>query len=299
MFRSALKKLRLFDVTMTSGNLLPNMLYNKKQLLKRIVYENTPDKVEIGFFDNFININNFGHPSSGGPRQTRKISLSDTLQLYNYSKQLKQNIKNPCLFYTVVPVDNNFLKILALLNVDNISINTSISETHLKTYMKVPLDKTKEILTENFKKGCMFKNVKLYVSCISTCSIEGKQNPSKVIDEILYYNSLGGINDICLYDNYGLLKFYDLKSIVDILSRNMNIDKLNMRLYNPSTYDRENIYNNEKIINYCIENNIYKFDVINEVINDTVSKNKNNILTYGDIYNDEEFVNAYGVYCNG
>ena len=295
MFRSALKKLRLFDVTMTSGKLLPNMLHNKKQLLKRIVYENTPDKVEIGFFDNFININKFGHPSSGGPRQTQNISLSDTLQLYNYSKQLKQNNKNPCLFYTVVPVDNNFLKILALLNVDNISINTSISETHLTTYTKVPLDKTKEILTENFKKGCMFKNVKLYVSCISNCSIEGKQNPSKVIDEILYYNSLGGINDICLYDNYGLLKFYELKSIIDILSRNMNIDKLNMRLYNPSTYDRENVYNNEKIINYCIENNIYKFDVINEVINDTVSKNKNNILTYGDIYNDEEFVNAYGI----
>ena len=295
MFRSALKKLRLFDVTMTSGKLLPNMLHNKKQLLKRIVYENTPDKVEIGFFDNFININKFGHPSSGGPRQTQNISLSDTLQLYNYSKQLKQNNKNPCLFYTVVPVDNNFLKILALLNVDNISINTSISETHLTTYTKVPLDKTKEILTENFKKGCMFKNVKLYVSCISNCSIEGKQNPSKVIDEILYYNSLGGINDICLYDNYGLLKFYELKTIIDILSRNMNIDKLNMRLYNPSTYDRENVYNNEKIINYCIENNIYKFDVINEVINDTVSKNKNNILTYGDIYNDEEFVNAYGI----
>lgn len=295
MLRAVIHKLKICDVTMTNSNILPNFLHVKQQFLLKNLCENRPNRMEIGIltddykhkykYNNYKPISRIGHSSAQWPLNIDPtLQIADTLQLYNYATQLQVKNKTPCQMYVTLPIHTVFQNKLNPLNVCNIAINTSLSDSFLREYSAHSLKMTKAILTNAFQTKIAQQNVKLNIACISYCKLEGKQDLKKIVQEILYYDSLVGIDDICLCDTYGMLQFKDFKALIDILLNHMDITKINIRLHNWSPHNSVPLHNNEKIIQYCIQNNIYKFDVVR----DDTKPNTVNVLNYASLIEDVE-----------
>jgi len=223
------------------------------------------------------------------------LQMYKTQQLCNFAEQIQaqqiqaQQIQaqhmqgehiqeTPCQIYKVLPI-NRLSELKTKQYYGNIAINSALSDKFLREYTAHSLKVTKDILTDVFHKKNTSQKVKLNIACISHCELEGKQPLDKIIREILYYNGLAGIDDICLYDTYGMLQYEEFKTIIDALLREkMDVTKINLRLHNfkYAHYSSRLQTNNEAIIKYAIQNRIYKFDIVQ---NDT-NNNFNNVLTY-------------------
>jgi hypothetical protein len=303
MFLSAINKLKLFDVTMTNCSKFYNLtLSNKVKAVGQILYEHTPDSIELGGLPSLVNvgyanannriINNRVVCDNKYSITDNKHSLNDTVNLYNYVKQFSFKHKINCKPFILLPLKPIILNQAREIQVENISLVTSLSNTFLKRFTSNNLENTKSILSANIPVS-HFSNVKLYITCLSSCDFEGIQNTNKIVNEILYYNSIRGITELCLSDTYGELGFKEFKEIIDALANKMDVNKLSIRLcikkqytVQDSVLKRQNI---ENIIQYCIENKIYKFDVVNDM--------NNYVLSYGKLYElvDDRAVLAY--YC--
>ena len=112
---------------------------------------------------------------------------------------------------------------------------------------------------EGLKNINWVNNIKLYLSCINECPIEGEINKNIIIDEIAYYANNHRnykINEICLSDTCGTLTFNDYKYILDgCMDKNIPMDLLSLHLH---------VGNNnevEKIIRYSLLKKMNTFDV--------------------------------------
>ena len=284
--------LKLFDVTMKDGLQSIPKIYTideKKIILKRIMNVYKPYSLEIGSI-----------VSSNIVPQ-----MKYSYKLYNYANSLynktnpttklqenqnqNQN-KKKCNFYLSVPPTTKYLDIAKQLNIKNISLTTSVSNPFQLKMSNQTIQETKDIIKDSLKTSNPFDNVKLYVSCITNCPIKGKIDNDHIINELYEYLHIDGISEVCLTDTCGNIRYSDFIHIIDYLNIEMNykLNKLSLHLH----YNNErNYYTIDNIINYAINNNIYKFDVTsfeniyfgNGYITIDLKKFNNN-LTYDRLY---------------
>jgi isopropylmalate/homocitrate/citramalate synthase len=235
----------LFDVSLRDG--IQNAAVSeyptekKIEIFEKIIHTENPQKIEIG--------------SIASPRFLP--IMKDTIQLY---KQIMGNKPEKTDIYVLVPSISK-LNIAIYNNIYNYSFITSTSNAfQLKNTCRT-IEKTKADFTEMFERiDRVAKNTrkKLYISCIDHCPIIGQIPLDKIIEELLYYNTHYQFDEICLSDTCGNLTFESFEYIVDnVTLLGMNVDKLALHLH----ISPHNIDNSTKILKYCFENELNKFDI--------------------------------------
>lgn len=264
-------KIKYFDVSLRDGLQSIKEIYSlekKKYLLNEILKKYNPDSIEIGSI------------------VSSKImpQMGNSLELYKYTQEL--NIQN---VYLLTP---NLKSIYVALNnnVKNFSLITSVSDEFQKKNINKTLIQTKDELKDIIsliKKNKDTRKIKLYVSCINECPIQGKINNKTIIEELDFYveNFLKSVDEICLSDTCGTLSFYDFKEIIDNLNKSYGEDfikKISLHLHK-----NKNDNNLNNILKYAILNGIYRIDVScleSGGCSITIDENKlNNNLHYDDI----------------
>ena len=297
-----------FDITMSSGlKSIPKIytLDEKKTILNNIMSTYNPHSLEIG--------------SLISPRLVRQ--MSNSYELYNYANNLYNAPKpintqyltnyqnqNVCDFYLLVPPTKEYIDIAKKLNIRNISIITSVSQQFYKkskntnTNKHQSIEETKTIIKDSLKIPNSFDNVKIYLSCVTNCPIEGQMDKKHIIEEVYDYLHIDGISEVCLSDTCGNMKYSDFTYIIDNLNikLNFNLDRIGLDLH-INYNDETKYYILDKIIEYATNNNIYRFNVssfeniyfCNGHVTIDVSTFNNNI-TYDRIY--EALFNNYNKY---
>jgi pyruvate/oxaloacetate carboxyltransferase len=100
--------------------------------------------------------------------------------------------------------------------------------------------------------------VKLYISCINECPIEGKISLSKIINHIYCLNMLN-FDKICLSDTCGSLTNSEFIKIMDSILKNIKIDVSKISLHLHIKPERENEV--EDIVHTALDYGINEFDV--------------------------------------
>ena len=262
---------KLFDVSLRDGLQSMKKIYRlseKKDLLHKIIDKYKPDSIEVGsIVDSRI-----------------LPQMHDSLKLYKYCRELELNncyLLTPNLYSVKMGIRNE---------VNNFSLITSVSDEFQKKNVNKTLNETKSELNQMYDilNNNKIDNIKLYISCVRECPINGPIDINFIIDEIEYYsNTYERINELCLSDTCGTLTFSDFKILLDKLSIFNNhklLDKLSLHLHKNKNVDQT--YN---IINYAYLNGIYSYDVscldsggCSVTIN---NDNLNNNLHYDDYKN--------------
>lgn len=239
---------------------------------------------------------NYSFPVNNNNNNNNKYKSIINQNKTDYICESDDNAIN-CDFYLLVPPVKRMVEIAINNNIKNISTITSVSNLFQQKNIKMSCNDTKKALNDLIiNNPFQFENIKLYISCITHCPINGKQDNDYIINEILYYSQLNHINELCLSDTCGTMEFTDFKYILDTLSSCMKMsdfNKISLHLH----VDEKNIKNVNKIIDYSLKNDMYNFDVTSFtdiggcVV--TMDKNKNKIngnLTYNQIL---EPINLY------
>ena len=267
--------IRKFDITMRDGLQSIPKIYTideKKIILNNIMSTYKPKSLEIG--------------SIISPRLVPQMKNSYELYKYaNYMYNYKSKIKgkgngngngkgkgnckgngngnlNKCDFYLCVPPTYQYLEIAKKLKIRNILLNTSVSNQYqIKNYNQ-SIQETKDIIKYALKEPNTFDNVKLYVSCITHCPIQGKQDNDHIVNELYEYLHIDGITEVCLSDTCSNMSYCDFRHIIDYLNIEMNykLNKLSLDLH-ININDEKKYYIIDNIIYYAIKNKIYKFNV--------------------------------------
>jgi isopropylmalate/homocitrate/citramalate synthase len=281
--KNILSKLKLFDVSLRDGlQSIPKIyeLHEKKRMLSKIIHQYRPHQMEIGSIvsynvlpqmKNSIELykyatdkyatdkyatNKYATNKYTTNKYDNKISLTPKYDFINDDLyELDDNIK--CDFFLLVPPIKSYIERASINNIKNISLITSVSESFQKKNIHRSIIDTKRALNDSLSHENQFTNIKLYISCITNCPIEGNINNDYIINEIIYYSKLKNVTNLCLSDTCGNMEFIDFKYIIDNLLLNINIDILSLHLH----VNKNNYINIEKIIDYAISNKIYKFDV--------------------------------------
>jgi hydroxymethylglutaryl-CoA lyase len=233
----------LFDVSLRDGIQSANPalypLNHKKQLFDKILTTYTPTHMEVG--------------SIVSPKVLQ--IMSDSLDVYAYAKS-----KTDKRMFLLVP---NMAGLKTALNAgaDGVSFITSVSDSFQLKNTKKTLIQTKIELNDMcYYTKTLLPNtyIKLYISCINQCPIDGKLNDDDIVREILCYSDNTHISELCLSDTCGTLSYKSLKYIVDkLIAYRVPINKLSLHLHvNPD--EKENVVD---ILFYCFEKGINKFDV--------------------------------------
>jgi hypothetical protein len=116
--------------------------------------------------------------------------------------------------------------------------------------------------------------VKLYVSCINECPIEGKIDNDFIVNKLLMINKMN-VDNICLSDTCGTLDVDDFEYIVDTCNF-FGLPSSKLSLHFHVKNGREDIV--EKIIHKALDRRIINFDVsLLETGGCSVTMNKNQI----------------------
>jgi len=197
-----LGKPRPFDVSLRDGlQSLPigeiYTLDKKKEIYQYICDKYNPSYLEIGSI------------------VSKKVLpiFKDSIELFNY---YKNNEKNN---YLLVPNLNNLYTALDV-GCTNISLIKSVSDSFQLKNTKKNIDETKrelyEMLTFIENNNKIYKaNIKLYISCINECPIEGKISITKIINEINFYYNTFKPDILCLSDTCGTLSNGAFVKIID------------------------------------------------------------------------------------
>jgi hydroxymethylglutaryl-CoA lyase len=244
----------LFDVSLRDG--LQGLskerqetftLNKKKDIFHNIMFNYKPKNIEIGSLVN------------------PKILpiMEDSLQLYDYADNFIKNVeKTETNLYIVVPNEKGFNMGISR-GIKNYSFLTSVSNSFQKRNVNKTLLETKKELKKIFKimetQNTHEFKTKLYISCITDCPLEGKMDNDYIIHEILYYNAdFPNIDEFCLSDTCGSLKFEDYKYIVEnCVFFGLQPSKISLHLH----VKKQNIEEIKQIVKYSMDNNINRFDV--------------------------------------
>jgi hypothetical protein len=195
-----------FDVTLRDG--LQNLSKEQENIYT------TNKKREI--YATVWNTHNVYNTEIGSVVSNRVLPIfSDTVELFNYVEDC------PINNYILFPSKEKLLKTIYDVNITNFSFITSVSNSF-------QLKNTKMNVNDNYSqlkfmidiienKNIYNKtpiNIKLYVSCINECPIEGKIDNDYIIKNILELNKLN-VTNICLSDTCGTLCADDFEYIVD------------------------------------------------------------------------------------
>jgi hypothetical protein len=142
--------------------------------------------------------------------------------------------------------------------VDNFSFITSVSNAFQKKNANKTLAETKQEMQQMFNSITPNNTIKLYVSCINECPLIGQIDNDYIVNELLLYEKNYAINELCLSDTCGTLKFEDFEYIIDnCLYFGLPAKKLSLHLH----YSPNNLEETKQIIHYAFDKNINKFDV--------------------------------------
>ena len=274
---------QLFDVTLRDGiqTMKPeDISYNKKiDMFRDIVKHMQPQKIEIGSF------------------VSSKILpiMKDTDQLYQECSQILDNY-NPLPellsssemrpysipeLYVLIPPTFERYNQACLNDVNNLSLITAVSEEFLIKNTNINQNDT--VRTISKINQISDKKIKLYISCINECPIQGILDNDIVINNILFYHN-ENFDNICLSDTCGTLSFKDYKYIIDeCISFGVKPNNVSLHLH-----INKNIKETVNIIRYSLNKKINKFDVSaieNGGCSVTMDKNRmHHNLTYDVFY---------------
>jgi len=248
-----------FDVTLRDG--LQSLskeeqstftTYNKLALYNTITSSYNPKSIEVGSI------------------VSEKVLpvFKDTIEIVEmlYDKHF-----NDCLFqkekrksnFVLVPNYNKLKSVINNPKINHFSFITSVSNSFQQKNTKMSLEESDndiyEMLYElddnNYRKRKPF--VKLYVSCINECPIEGKIDNDFIVNRILNLNKMN-VDKICLSDTCGSLTEDDFEYIVDTCSYfGFPFSKFSLHLHVKKERETEI----EKIIHKALDRKIINFDV--------------------------------------
>lgn len=241
---------RAFDITLRDGLQSLTHLEQKyftteikKTLYQSIIENYNPKNIEIGscvnkkllpIFNDNEDILTFAENFNRHNNLFNNYVLVPNLdQLIN---AMNIGFKN---FSFITSVSNSFqiknTKISLIENYDNINnMMAYLDDSRLKDY-----------------------NIKLYVSCISKCPIEGNIMINTIIDNLVKLNKLKP-DKICLSDTCGELEPVQLYNIIQgLISNHIDLSKISLHLHVKP--DRESIV--EQLFHLALDYGIYEFDV--------------------------------------
>lgn len=249
------KKLKpqLFDVTLRDG--LQGLTKEQQQqftfvekvnLYHKIMFIQKPTNIEIGSLVS----------------ETILPIFKDTCRFASYIFQYNESDpdKVQTSDYVVVPNQNKLIEAIKNTNIKNFSFITSVSNSFQLKNTKMNLDNSdKEIYEMLYKleEITVKPNIKLYVSCINECPIEGKLDNNFIVHRILQLSKMN-VENICLSDTCGTLEIDDFEYIIETcLYFGLQPSILSLHLHvKPG---RE--YITEKIIHKALDYKIVLFDV--------------------------------------
>jgi len=223
---------------------------NKKiELYNKIVYNHFPKNIEIGSI------------------VSEKILpiFKDTIELNINLLNNKLSNKNVCNNFILIPNVQQLLKVIYQKEVNNFSFITSVSESFQKKNTKMSLQESDKDLVEMmyllddhlYHKSPL---VKLYVSCINECPIEGKIDNNIIIERICDLYNYVKPNKLCLSDTCGTLNVEDFVYIVDnCYNKGVPYTILSLHLHVQRLPERE--LEVEKIFHKALDRKINEFDV--------------------------------------
>ena len=253
-----LGKPRPFDVTLRDG--LQALSKEEQNKLT------TEDKLQI--YHNIISIHNPKNIEIGSIVSEKVLPVfKDTLKISEilYDFQLKRKEKRQNNF-VVIPNKEKFKSVINNSKINHFSFITSVSNSFQKKNTKMTLEESdKDIydmlyeLDDNINTIIRSKKpfVKLYVSCVNECPIEGKIDNDFIVNRILNLNKMN-VDNICLSDTCGSLNEEDFEYIVDTCAYfGLPLSKFSLHLH----VKREREAEIQRIIHKALDRKIIKFDV--------------------------------------
>jgi isopropylmalate/homocitrate/citramalate synthase len=244
-----------FDVTLRDGlqalskDEQNEFTTNKKlEIYKHIILRHKPTNVEIGSL------------------VSEKVLpiFKDTLQfledINNYQNEALTEKTN---HFIVVPNKDKLKAIINNNNINCLSFITSVSKSFQLKNTKMNLEQSDqeiyEMLYELDENLVRTKKpiVKLYVSCINECPIEGKIDNDFIVNRILKLSKMN-VENICLSDTCGTITTEDFEYIIEsCLFFGLAPSKISLHLHVKN--DKENEV--ESLIHKALDFKINKFDV--------------------------------------
>jgi len=274
----------LFDVSLRDGiqGMRPEeMPYNKKvTIFNEIMHNMNPNSFEVG--------------SLVSPKVLP--IMKDSVRLYDECSQIIENInpvdellmsgdkeyKTPPNIYLLVPPKMKKIEEAVKKGINNMSLITSVSDGFMKKNTRMTTREAKKIIS-NVYLNKFAKNVKLYLSCVNECPIDGRIDTVKIIENILFYEKY--CDELCISDTCGTLTYKHYKIIIDnCISQGINVEKISLHLH----ANNENYKNVENIIRYSLNKGVRRFDLSAQNEGGcSVTMNKSQIknnLTYDTFY---------------
>jgi isopropylmalate/homocitrate/citramalate synthase len=246
-----MQKINLFDVSLRDG-------------LQGLTIEEQLSYKPIDIINLYYNIKEKYNPKQmeiGSIVSNKLLPIfHNSDSLYNYVEycQLEpseQKIKH----YILIPNENKFEYVDKFIGLNNISFISSVSESFQHKNTKLSLsDNYQQIynMVQKINKSNASHSIKLYISCINECPIEGKIDNNVIVEKIIKYQELKP-DILCLSDTCGTLTNEDFKYIISCLKDNKINNNISLHLHvKPG---RENEV--EKIIHTALDYEIYNFDV--------------------------------------
>jgi len=244
-------KVRPFDVTLRDGlqgltkeQQLTMKPADKVELYYQIKQKYKPQNMEIGSI-----VSNKVLPI-----------FQDSDSFFNWIEWCQLEPDEPKINnFILIPNETQFQNINKFIGLSNFSFITSVSESFQMKNTKMSLDTTFQQLNNmihTLDDEPEHHTVKLYVSCVNECPIEGKINNNIVIDQILKYQQLKP-DILCLSDTCGTLTLDDFTYIIDNLNKDKNYNNISLHLHvKPGREDEV-----EQIIHKALDFGITSFDV--------------------------------------
>jgi len=263
-----LGKPKPFDVSLRDGlQSLPAeqhatfTLDRKIQLYKQIMEQHEPEQIEIGSIT------------------SNKVFpiFNDSKDLLEYARYQRQETNH----FMLIPNKYKLLDLLADINIKSdvsherdckyISFITSVSDAFQKKNTKKTIAETREEITDMIhildtisspnasEKSDENYHIKLYISCINECPLQGKINNDFIVEEIVkYHTQTKHIHNICLSDTMGTLHDQDFTYIIDKCNQQgVPFSKFSLHLH----VNRKHKSSTETIFYSALDRNITLFDV--------------------------------------
>jgi len=193
--------------------------------------------------------------------------FKDTLELFEIltnirSKDYITNQKKEN-YFIVIPNQNKLDSVLKNPKFNYFSFITSVSNSFQLKNTKMSLEESDRDIYEMLYELDVSKYrsrppfVKLYVSCINECPIEGKVDNDFIVHRLLTLNKMN-VDSICLSDTCGTLNEEDFEYIVDTCAFfGLPLSKFSLHLHVHKNREKEV----EKIIHKALDRKIINFDV--------------------------------------
>jgi len=253
-----LGKPKPFDVTLRDG--LQSLAKEEQQNLT------TSDKLKL--YHN-ISIHRPKNIEIGSIVSEKVLPVfKDTLEIFETLTKLRSkdyminNQKNEN-YFILIPNQNKLYSVVNNPKINYFSFITSVSNSFQLKNTKMTLEESDKDIYEMLYELDVSKHrgsppfIKLYVSCINECPIEGKINNDLIVDRLVTLNKMS-VDSICLSDTCGTLNEADFEYIVDKCAcSGLQLSKFSLHLHVNKNRESEV----EKIIHKALDRKIINFDV--------------------------------------